>query len=92
MPLVIVDHHLKDFEAWFKLFLENPAPKVGQWHLLRGSEDPNRVVVIGEFTEAEKADVQAFAESDRMQAVFAEVDAMSTQPLEWIWLDEVKPG
>ena len=42
------DHHLKDFDAWFKVFTDNPPPQVGQWMLVRGIDDPNRVHVVGQ--------------------------------------------
>ncbi len=91
MPMLIADHHLKDFDEWIKIFSANPPPSTGSWRLMRGSEDSNRVYVIGEFTESEAGEVRAFFDSEKMQAVFRQVDAMSDQPIDFIWLDEVSP-
>ena len=45
MPVVVFDHHLKDFDEWFALFSANPPPAIGRWLLARGVDDPNRVRV-----------------------------------------------
>lgn len=91
MPMVIADHHLKNFDDWIQIFTTNPPPPIGQWRMMRGTEDPNRVFVIGEFAAAEADDVRAFVGSEKMQAVFRQVNAMSSQPLEFVWLDEAGP-
>jgi len=44
MPVIIADHHLKDFNSWFALFKENPPPQIGSWQLLRDVDDLNRVM------------------------------------------------
>jgi len=36
MPIVVVVHHLKNFDEWIKVFKADPPPKVGRWRLLRG--------------------------------------------------------
>ncbi len=51
----------------------------------------NRVHVVGEASAAEVKDVKDFLNSPRMQDVFRRVNAISTVPLEFVWLDEVKP-
>ena len=91
MPLLVVVHHLKDFNEWITLFTANPPPPVGRWRLARGIDDRNRVHVVGEVSAAEVKDVKDFLNSPRMQDVFRRVNAMSTAPLEFVWLDEVKP-
>jgi hypothetical protein len=47
MPVVVGVHHLKNFDEWIKLFKADRPPKVGRWRLLRGSDDRNRVHVVG---------------------------------------------
>jgi hypothetical protein len=70
MPLVVVVHHLKDFNEWITLFTANPPPPVGRWRLARGIDDRNRVHVVGEVSAAEVKDVKDFLNSPRMQDVF----------------------
>ncbi len=53
MPLLVVVHHLKDFNEWITLFTANPPPPVGRWRLARGIDDRNRVHVVGEVSAAE---------------------------------------
>ena len=89
MPVVVFDHHLQDFDAWFELFTANPPPSIGKWRCVRGVEDPNRVHVVGEMQATEIADIKAFFASDRMQNILSQVDAMSTKPIETIWFDDV---
>jgi hypothetical protein len=89
MAMLIVDHHLKNFDDWIGLFKANPPPSVGSWRLMRGSEDPNRVYVIGDFSDSQAADIRAYFESEKMLAVFRQVDAMSEQPMDFVWLNDV---
>ncbi len=91
MPLLVVVHHLKDFNEWITLFKANPPPPVGRWRLARGTDDRNRVHVVGEVSAAEVKDVKDFLNSSRMQDVFRRVNAMSTAPLELVWLEEIRP-
>jgi quinol monooxygenase YgiN len=90
MPIFIADHRLKNFDDWIALFRANPPPPVGQWRLTRSADDPNRVVVIGEVAASDVETVKTFLGSDRMQAVFRQVDAMSTAPIEFLQLEDVK--
>lgn len=92
MPIVVIDHKLKDFDAWFALFSANPPPQIGTWRMVRGSEDRNRVHVVGEMDASEVDAVKAFFASEIMAARLNEVNAMANAPLEWIWFDEVKGG
>lgn len=90
MPIVIADHHLKDFDSWFQLFTDNPPPAaIARWRLLRGTSDPNRVYVIGEVDAANVEEVERFFASEKMQAAFAHVNEMSTAPMEIIWAEDV---
>jgi hypothetical protein len=89
MAVVVVIHRLKNFDEWFKQFKANPPPKVGRWRVLRGSEDRNRAHVVGELAAAEVQAVKDFLKSPHMQEVFRNVNAMSTAPVEIVWLDEV---
>ena len=91
MPVMIGDHHLNNFEEWFPLFLENPPPPIGKWRLLRGADDPNRVYVIGEVSETEVSEINAYFETDKMKAVLAKANDMSRRPMEILWMNEVKP-
>jgi hypothetical protein len=89
-PLVII-HRLKDVDEWTKLFKANPPPQVGRWRLLRGTDDRNRVHVVGEVAASEVSAVKEFVASERMKDVFQRVNAMSTAPLEFVWLEELTP-
>lgn len=91
MPIFVVVHHLKDFNEWITLFKANPPPPVGRWRLARGMDDRNRVHVVGDVAASEVKAVKDFVNSPRMQDVFKRVNAMSTKPVEFVWLEEVKP-
>ena len=91
MPVLLVVHRLKDFDEWIKLFKTNPPPKIGRWRLLRGIDDRNRVHVVAEVEASEVKAVKDFVESQGMQDVFRRVNAMSTAPLEFVWLEELAP-
>ena len=78
MPVTVAIHHLKDFDAWIDLFKDKPPPPVGRWRMLRGSEDRNRVHLVGEMAASEVQTVKDFLASARMQEVFKRVNAMST--------------
>ena len=92
MPVLVAVHRLNDFDQWIQLFGKNPPPSIGSWRVTRGIDDPNRVHVVAEVSDAEVAEVQAFIDSAEMQAVFDEVNAMSSKPIEFIWLEDVTPG
>ena len=92
MPVLVADHQLKDFDAWFEMFSANPPPKIGRWRVLRVLDDPNRVRVVAEVEPSEVDDVKRFIGSAEMQGVFAKVNEMSTAPMEFIWLDDVTLG
>jgi hypothetical protein len=53
MPVVVVVHRLKNFDEWLKVFKADPPPQIGRWRLLRGSDDRNRVHVVGEVKASE---------------------------------------
>ena len=89
MPVVVVVHRLKNFDEWFKLFKADPPPKVGRWRVLRGTDDRNRVHVVGEVAASEVKTVKDFIASPHMQEAFKRVNAMSTAPQEFIWLEEL---
>ena len=91
MAIVVVDHHLKDFDSWFEAFLANPPPDIGRWWVARGTDDRNRVYVIGELQDSDVDAAKSFFSSDRMQKVFAEVNEASTTPIEFVWLEDVTP-
>ena len=85
MPVVVVVHRLKDFDEWIKLFKADPPPKVGRWRLLRGTDDHNRVHVVGDVAPSEVQTIKDFFGLQHMQDVFKRVNAMSTATLEFIW-------
>jgi hypothetical protein len=91
MPVVVVVHRLKNFDEWLKVFKADPPPKIGRWRLLRGSDDRDRVHVVGEVAASEVKAVKDWIKSQHMQDVFKRVNAMSTAPLEFIWLEELAP-
>jgi hypothetical protein len=91
MPVVVIVHRLKNFIEWLKIFEADPPPKIGRWRLLRGSDDRDRVHVVGDVAASEVKAVKDFIESQHMQDVFKRVNAMSTAPLEIIWLEELAP-
>ena len=91
MPVVVFDHHLKDFDQWFELFSANPPPAIGRWRLARGIADRNRVHVVGEMEASDVDGVKDFFASEKMRAVLSKADEMSTTPIETIWLDDVTP-
>jgi hypothetical protein len=91
MPVVVAVHRLKNFDEWFKLFKADPPPKVGRWRVLRGADDRNRAHVVGEMAESEVKAIKGFIGSQHMQDVFKRVNAMSTAPMEIIWLEELTP-
>lgn len=90
MPIVVIDHKLKDFDAWFKLFSSNPPPNIGKWRMVRGIDDPNRVHVVGEMDVSEVDAVKEFFASENMTSRLKEAGQLSTAPLEWNWFEEVK--
>jgi hypothetical protein len=92
MTILVADHHLKDFDRWFEMFTDNPPPDIGDWRLIRGIDDPNRVQVIGEITAADVDDVKEYFESEKMQKVFVKVNELSTSPVTFTWFTEVNPG
>lgn len=91
MAIFVADHHLQDFASWLELFSANPPPSIGRWRLLRGSNDPNRVYVVGEIEDSEAGKVKEYFASERMQKVFRQVNEQSTSPLEIVWLEDVTP-
>ena len=91
MPVVVIVHRLKNFDEWLKLFKADPPPKVGRWRVMRGTEDRNRVHVVGEMAASEVKTIKDFLTSPHMQEVLKGVNAMSTAPLEIIWLEELTP-
>ena len=92
MPTLVVDHHLKDFDAWFEIFMANPPPHVGEWRVARGIDDPNRVHVIGVIDESDVDAVKEHLGSEQMQKVFSQVNDNSNKPIEFVWLEDVSPG
>ena len=91
MPAVVVIHRLKNFDEWITVFKTNPPPKIGRWRLLRGSEDRNRVHIVGEMAGSDVKGVKEFLDSAHMKDVFRSVNAMSTAPVEIVWLEELTP-
>ena len=91
MPTFVADHHLKDFDQWFKLFSGSSRP-IGRWRVMRGVDDPNRVRVVAEVEPSEVDALKQFIESEETQARLSKIKEISTSPSEYLWLDEVKVG
>lgn len=91
MPVLIADHQLKDYDAWFAAFTANPPPKIGRWRVLRGTDDPNHVRVVAEMEPSEVGAVKQFLDSDEMRDAFNKINEISDAPIKFVWLDEVKP-
>lgn len=59
MTKVIVAHHVADFDAWYPVFVEHG--EVRRKHgatghtIHRGVEDPNALVVVNDFADADGA-------------------------------------
>jgi hypothetical protein len=51
-------------------------------------DDRNRVHLVAELQSSEVMQVFDFIDSDHLRDVFKRVNAMSTAPLEFIWLEE----
>jgi hypothetical protein len=92
MAMLIADHHLKDFDAWFAIFSRNPPPDIGTWKMWRGTDDPNRVFITAEGSDAEIEAIKELFATDEWQAVFKGVNEMSTAPMEFNWLEEPPHG
>lgn len=92
MPMLIADHHLNNFDDWFEIFSSNPPPPIGKWRMLRGSDDPNRVYVIGEFADSEVDAVKQWMATEDMRNAFEQVNQMATAPLEFVWVKDATPG
>ncbi|MBT4938564.1 MAG: hypothetical protein HN731_17190 [Rhodospirillaceae bacterium] len=89
MPILFTDHHLTDFGEWIQIFKSNPPPTVGNWHINRGVDDPNRVQLVAELDAVDVPEVEAFLNSDKMKTIFEQVNKISTQPIEFVWLENV---
>ena len=74
-----------------RCFKTNPPPQIGRWRVDPRVDDRNRVHVVAELQPSEVKGVKDFLASERMKDVFRRVNAMSTAPLEFIWLEEVAP-
>jgi len=92
MAIVVADHHLKDFDAWFELYKANPPPDIGRWRVARGIDDPNRVHVVGVMEASEVGAVKDHLASETMQEAFVQVNELSTTPIVFSWFEDVTPG
>ena len=80
MPVVVVVHRLsRTLIEWFKLFKADPPSKIGRWRVLRGSEDRNRVHVVGEVAASEVKAVKDFIASPHMQEMCLSVSTRCPQ-------------
>jgi len=87
MPTIIVDHRLKSYDAWLKIYSDYPPPAIGTWKVLRGRDDPNRVFVIGEFDASEVDAVNEWAALEQTQETFAKVNDISEAPIDVVWTE-----
>jgi hypothetical protein len=63
MPVLQIQHAVRDFDAWKRAFDSDPVGRrqggVRRYRILRAADDPNFVVIELEFDSTEEAD--AFA-------------------------------
>jgi hypothetical protein len=89
MPLTIVSHNLKDFEAWIESFKSlPPPPTAGERRVLQSVDDPNRVVVIHEVAEDEVDALKQWISDNNIVERNKELAAV---PSEFIWANDVTP-
>ena len=62
MPIVQIEHAVRDFDAWKRAFDNDPVGReqggVRRYRVLRSTDDPNYVIVELEFDSA--SDAEAF--------------------------------
>ena len=60
MPIVRIEHAVRDFDAWKRAFDSDPVGReqggVRRYRVLRSTDDPNYVMVDLEFDNASKAE------------------------------------
>jgi quinol monooxygenase YgiN len=93
MTTVLIDHRVADYDAWrphFDRAMEAEWTRpVGSYRVLRGQDDPNRVLVLQTFDSREAAEALVNDPTLREAMGRAGVDASSVQVE---YLDEVGSG
>ena len=60
MPILQIEHGVRDFDAWKKAFDSDPVGReqggVRRYRVLRGADDPNEVRIDLEFDSADEAE------------------------------------
>ena len=93
MPLLQIEHAVRDFDAWKAAFDSDPIGReqggVRQYRILQPIDDPNYVIVDLEFDNSVEAD--AFRLALRELWAPAEADGLITDSRERI-LEEMERG
>ena len=84
--ILMVKHHVKDYETWKRLFDEHQAVREqhgATGHLLyRGAEDPNRITILNQFPSAQHA--REFMEDPTLKEVMARA-GVDSEPEVTMW-------
>ena len=61
MPIVQIDHRVRDYDAWKRAFDDDPVGReqggVRRYRIARLADDPNHVVIDLEFDDADRVAV-----------------------------------
>lgn len=91
MSYVLIRHHVNDYATWKPIFDEHGSTRQTKGsqggHLFRHASDPNEIVVLLEWDDADRA--RAFAESDDTRDTMQRA-GVSGQP-EIYYLEEIEP-
>jgi heme-degrading monooxygenase HmoA len=90
MPYMLVRHQVEDFARWKSVFDQHGPTRAASGsrggRLLRGSADPNEVVILFEWDSLEKA--RRFAESQDLRTAMQRAGVTDTPDI--YFLDEVE--
>lgn len=92
MTYVLIRHEVADYDAWKPYFDDDDDRRVehGQrgYQLFRDSENPNEIVMIGEFDRED--DARAFIESEELPEIMAEAGVQGEPEIRFVDLAEEK--
>lgn len=93
MPFLLIQHKLKDFDAWKRVFDEHGVIRRESGSqggfLLRRAEDPDDVVILLEWDDLEKA--RRFTQSEDLRATMQRAGVVS-QPTFWFLEEADRPA
>lgn len=85
MAKVIVQHHVRDYDAWLPVYIEHESVRAahgGTGHsITRAVDDPNNLVVVNDFATLEGA--QAFTQDPSLPEAM-ERGGVDSEPQAWI--------